>query len=196
MEIVPIFADVNGEEPRGLFSVRLTDLPDTSSEFENFFEWLNDPQEIRSFFKEREHKLKTGHYKGTTLSEAVLRTFDEAMDFEASLKKANEKGIDTLCQLLFKQFKPLVNTEIGDKILQQSKSRGEKNNYWIRIYAIKVASDFYILTGGCIKLVKYIDQETLCEDEVSKLNRIRDWLIEKEYIKPEQYKELFTDLES
>lgn len=52
---------------------------------------------------------------------------------------------------------------------------------FLRIYAIKVENNCFLITGGAIKLTHRMDEAEYLQEEVRKLNTVHDWL-EQEYI--------------
>lgn len=46
----------------------------------------------------------------------------------------------------------------------------------IRIYAIKISKNCYVVTGGAIKVVGEMKKHPATKSELEKINRVKDWL--------------------
>lgn len=193
MKIVPIFADE--QIPKGLFAICLNpnEIP-TPNEYDKFIKWVYDNQNLRSFFKEREHLLKKNPYFPNTIKDAVKRTFAEMRLLEQHLKPSKYNSLADLCNFLNDNFKALDNQSNYGGELQPSKTRGPNNNCWIRIYAIRVNSEMFIVTGGAIKLVLEMNEDDIVDHERRKLLRVRDYLKQEGMYDAETYKEIILNL--
>ena len=60
-------------------------------------------------------------------------------------------------------------------------THGKDHPSFLRIYAIKVENNCFLITGGAIKLTHRMDEAEYLQEEVRKLNTVHDWL-EQEYI--------------
>lgn len=69
-------------------------------------------------------------------------------------------------------FKPLNNLESGIKTLSLQKGR----RYKLRIYAIKVDANLFVITGGAIKLVFRMDEHEDTQREKIKLTAAKTFL--------------------
>lgn len=77
--------------------------------------------------------------------------------------------------LLDELFKPLQNNQI--KILHLNKSKTRYN--WLRIYALKLENNVYLVTGGAIKLTRAMQDREHTNQELIKLEQCRDYLLEE-----------------
>jgi hypothetical protein len=60
--------------------------------------------------------------------------------------------------------------------------------YWrprIRIYAIRLTPNLFIVTGGAIKLTATMQERPHLREELTKLEHVRTWLKENEFDIPE-----------
>ena len=48
---------------------------------------------------------------------------------------------------------------------------------WLRLYAIRLESGRFIITGGAIKLTATMQEREHTLEELNKLNKVRDYLI-------------------
>lgn len=196
MKIAPIFADIQTEQPIGLFGIVIAPEKDAENEYDKLLYKLYDRVFLYNFFKnpERQTILKRGYYSGTSMSDAIRKTFKEIKRFESDLKSNYDRGLESLIYYLNIKFKALDNSEYRSNELQKVKSRGNSNKNWIRIYAVRVSKDFYIITGGGVKLTKFIQEDADLDKERRKLNRVTDFLKEEGLYDPESFKELIIDL--
>lgn len=62
-------------------------------------------------------------------------------------------------------FRPLHNQEYKTKLL--SKQKGRENV--LRMYAIKIDEDCFVITGGAIKLTQLVEEREHTQEELHKL---------------------------
>lgn len=93
-------------------------------------------------------------------------------------------------------FKNLNNNEIGYKELSQQKA----HHHWLRLYAIRIDEERYVITGGAIKLDggaiaanrKYRMQDRPhTNKELIKINKYRDFLRSEGVINEESFNDIF-----
>jgi hypothetical protein len=87
-------------------------------------------------------------------------------------------------------FKPLNNSEYRIVQLSKNKAYGNRNQSWLRIYAIKVDVNTFVVTGGAIKLTRTMNEREHTSLELIKLTRCRDYLREEGLIDEQAFKEL------
>lgn len=191
MRFVPIFAHTEESPLRGLYSVCYEDTPEDEDPWSQFVEKLSDPQYRRAFMQKRQTTLLTNGYWGSySVTEAAERALNEFLSITDELRDAYAVGLQQLVELLNKRFKPLDNQR-NQPYLEQSKAKPQvPKEPWVRLYAIKVAEDLFIFTGGTIKLVHYMSDDQATKEEYAKLNRLRDALMEAGMYDHEAYTEL------
>ncbi|GIV36547.1 MAG: hypothetical protein KatS3mg032_0926 [Cyclobacteriaceae bacterium] len=153
MEIIPIFAP-----HLTAFRFGKTD------EFHQLFANWNDAEYLFEFFKRHEKDLQSDYYGSITVAEAVRRTRRYALQFENCIEKLSS-NLDNV-------FTPL--RELEGSHLPRSKAREN----WLRIYAIKVEANIYVVTGGGIKLTRTMNESPHLKVELNKLQRGRAFLKE------------------
>lgn len=104
---MPIF--VSEASGNGLWSIQMHNKP--NSEFEAFFDLINDVEWLYHFFTHHIVDLNSGFFDDITPEAAVLRTLDEAEEMEDSLYNYSELGFDNNDTNLQHLFKPLNNFE-------------------------------------------------------------------------------------
>jgi hypothetical protein len=164
MEIVSIFADQ-------LTSFRYgTDQP---HEFSRLFSQWQDPEFLYEFFTEHAEDLQSGFFGAVSLQTAIRQTRDEARRLEAKLLQLASGTPDNLDSI----FEPLKLEEPIE--LTRSKAKGEKPKSWLRIYAIKLEANVYVVTGGTIKLTRSMQEREHTSLELKKFERCKAYLREQ-----------------
>jgi hypothetical protein len=97
-------------------------------------------------------------------------------DDTASLKIEVEEYVITneVAKRLEEFFKPLDNQEYQITIL--SKQKGRRNH--LRIYALKIDDNCFVITGGAIKFTHFMEDRVHTDEERMKLNRCKQFLNE------------------
>ncbi len=177
MKIVPIFAKENKRE--GLFSIHLKGQKE--DELTKLVEqWLLDPSYLFDFFTLHQNDLNDGYYgKNISIQQAIIFTQNEAEYLFNQLEQLAVSGTTTDGDNLSLAFKPLHNQEYSPKDLQEVKAKTPIKKRWLRIYAIKIGPNTFIVTGGAIKLVGKMDERTHLLKEKQKLDDIRNYLKEE-----------------
>lgn len=162
MQLVRIFVSDNSED--GLWSIHLES--ELQNEFDKFFDLLNDVEWLYGFFEKNKVDLNSGFFRNMTIGKAVLKTLEEVQEMEDALYDYAERGFVASSNNLQYLFKPLNNFEYSIAIHQKSKARINKG--WLRLYAIRLAANCYLVTGGSIKLTQDMEREHL-QNELKKL---------------------------
>lgn len=175
MEILPTFVPC-------LYAVKYPEH--SEDELERVFDDWANPMFLNDFFEENEKDLTID------IESAIAKAQSEAVYLRNKLIEFAEASPNQLKEL----FKNLNNYEYTNAtLLPQQKAR----NRWLRLYAIKIEVDdqecYYVITGGAIKL----DNQHLMEDkkhtsdELSKINKCRDYLIAEGVIDNDSFQEIF-----
>jgi len=154
-------------------------------EFTKLFENWNDVQYLESFFEEHKKDLQKGFYNNISIEEAVFKTIEEAGDLEKELIEIAEEGKINNYENLQTLFKPLYNKDKSRYPIpehQKSKVYGSYRKSWLRIYAIRIDENVFIITGGAIKLTRTMNDREHLLTELNKLNQVKQFLIEQEII--------------
>lgn len=162
MEIVTIFAS-------GLFAFHYTGEND--NEFDRLMELWTDVNSLKEFFEENNVSKREFFRKNKidTVDRFVNAVRNEAEKISDTLKK-----ISTKKEPLETFFQSLDDFEIGAKIL--SRQKGKVLPEILRIYAIKISKDCFVITGGAIKLTKTMDMHSETKKEIPKLDRAKVFL--------------------
>lgn len=177
MKIVPIFVQENKLE--GLFSIHLKgELEDEVTKCINH--WLLDSQYLYDFFTLHQDDLNSGYYgKTISIQQAIKHTRKEAEYLFDQLESLAISGTNVNGDNLSIVFQPLHNLDYAQKGLQQVKAKTKIQKKWLRLYAIKIGPNTFIVTGGAIKLAETMNERTHLLKEKQKLDDIKYYLKEE-----------------
>lgn len=178
MKLVRIF--VSEDSADGLWSIQLDG--EQQSEFDKFLELMNNTAWLYEFFEENKADLESDFWGNMTIGRAVLKTTGEIGHMEDALYDSAEQGFVAGSNNLQHLFKPLNNFEYAIATHQKSKVRILKG--WLRVYAIRLAQNCYLVTGGAIKLTRNMERKHL-QKELKKLDQARMFLRNNEIDYPE-----------
>lgn len=82
-----------------------------------------------------------------------------------------------LCRIC---FMPLGN-EMRLAVLQKSKAkiRTQGRSSWLRLYAIRVAPNLFVITGGAIKLTHRMEEREHTRVQLEKLEKVKRYLADQ-----------------
>ncbi|GAA4736916.1 hypothetical protein [Flavisolibacter ginsenosidimutans] len=187
MELVPIFVGTNSDDG-GLWAIQYNEETD---EFERLFDLWANVEYLESFFREHIHDLAATSWTNDTdelIEETVFSLLDEAEELEDALIYYVKGGLAGNGLALQQLFKPLDNRIYELKPLQKSKASirtRQRPNPKLRIYAIRLAPNLYIVTGGAIKLTHTMNERPHLVAELQKIERVREWLKSEGISEPE-----------
>ena len=159
------------EESNALLSV--IDEDQGISEFEKLFDDWTNVQFLHNFFETHQKDLE-----GYGIEEAVNRTIEDAFSLEDKFYEIVEDEIDEL-QIL---FRPLSNSQYKIRKFQREKSSGLFRKSWLRVYAIRIESNKYLITGGAIKLTQKMQERSHTNEQLVRLTQARDFLLENGFL--------------
>lgn len=187
MEIVSTFAVVDESLLSVLFDTELGAVDDDGAiipnvqlhEFRRLFDFWNDPVRLRAFFEAHEDDLKEAYWDGISIDEAIEKTRKEAKKLEAILIEYAEEGKTTRHKNLSMLFKPLSDGKF-EKEFEKDKVKVDGKKTWIRLYAIRIEANFFVVCGGAIKLRKTLNDRTYLLKELEKLKITRSYLMDED----------------
>ncbi len=153
-----------------------------SDELERLFDLWEDPEYLEQFFEE--NKADLGYYK-LTIEDAISHTINEANLLNEILLDAVQSTPVELEEL----FKNLDNNEV--RILTLSKQKARRR--WLRLYAIRIDVNVYLITGGAIKLTEKMEERPHTTDELTKLELCRQFLQQNDVFDEDSFKELLNE---
>lgn len=139
------------------------------------FELWQDPEFLEEFFEKHKIDLINNYWGNWTIEEAIIETFEYAQDFENKLLELSRQSEEDQLKGLDEIFKPLSDTPTP--IFQFEKSKARVN--WLRLYALKIENNIYVITGGAIKLTKTMQERHHTNEELEKIEKGRRYLIDE-----------------
>ena len=141
-------------------------------ELTSLFKQWNDANYLFKFFRDNIDDLKS-YFKIERVSQAIQDTFEDSDALEELiLTFPYTEELDTL-------FKPLDVTDTKSMELTRQKARNwerERHDSWLRIYAIRLEPNVYVVTGGAIKLTRAMQDKEHTMIELNKLNKCKEFL--------------------
>jgi len=169
MEFVRIFEDEDS-----LLTVKYDGQDE--DEFAKIFKNWTDIEYLNNFFEANETDLKRPYWKGISIEQAIIETRREALKFRGHLKKMSSRTKKERISVFTRLFQPLSYYEPEQSYLIKKKAYGLRKRTWLRLYAIKICDDMFIITGGTIKLTDRMDERPHTVAELSKLQSCREYL--------------------
>lgn len=155
-----------------LWSVR--DTTKSKNELALLFDSWNDIGYLMEFFIENLDDLRE-FFHIERISEAIEDTMDDAEQLERLiLEMPYTENLDEL-------FKPLGSADLNLRQLTREKARYWNRTghaSWLRVYAIRLEKDVFLVTGGTIKLTKTMQERGHTSEQLERLNRCRQYLME------------------
>jgi hypothetical protein len=173
MKIIYTFAIVK----ESLYSVQYD--TEVLNEFVKCFELWNDPIYLREFFEQHKEDLDNEFWNGITIEEAIIKTKEDARLFEEELLYIAETGKTERLETLSTLFEPLSKGVINEN-LEKDKAKGMKRPSWLRIYAIRIEANLFVVCGGAIKLTPTMNKRDHLILELDKLEFTRSCLQEND----------------
>lgn len=62
---------------------------------------------------------------------------------------------------------------------EKAKGRRSAHDSWLRIYALRLESNTYLVTGGAIKLTRTMEEREHTLNELKRMEQVRNYLIEQ-----------------
>lgn len=183
MEIVRIFDDEDC-----LLSVQY-DLSEID-EFSRIFEDWTDIEFLENFFEENKHDLESPFWNNVSIEEAIQLTRNEAIKLRNYFYDLSKKTPRKRILLFADLFKPLEKHFYDADYLARKKAYGLRIISWLRIYALKIGKDMYLITGGTIKLTEKMDDRKHTKTELQKIDYCKQYLKDEGIIDEEGMIEL------
>ncbi|TXE10335.1 hypothetical protein ES711_00010 [Gelidibacter salicanalis] len=173
MKIIDTFAIVK----ESLYSVQYD--TEELNEFAKCFELWNDPIYLREFFEQHKEDLDNKFWNGISIEQAIIKTKEDARLFEEEILYIAESGKTERLETLSTLFEPLSQRVIGEN-LERDKAKGMKRPSWLRIYAIRIEANLFVVCGGAIKLTPTMNTRDHLILELDKLEFTRNYLQEED----------------
>jgi hypothetical protein len=187
MKLVSIFADP-------IPSIYAVKFDHEEDEFRKVFNLWADVEYLEGFFEEYRSDLEKGFFGDITVNEAIEITLEEAENLEENLYELTQKGYFDASNNLQTLFRSLDNNRYKTTDLQKSKAYGGRRKSWLRIYAIRIAPNLFVITGGAIKLTQTMNERSHTLKELNKLERVKDFLKEQGLLDESDFENLELDI--
>lgn len=148
---------------------------DQLHEFQRLFNLWKNAAALNDFFEEYEEDLKDPYWDGITIDEAITKTQKEAKELNKILIEYAKDGKSKNLSML---FKPL--SKGGYSSLEKDKVKVSGKKTWIRLYAIRIDVNLFVVCGGAIKLRKTLNERDYLLKELEKLEITKQYLLDKE----------------
>jgi len=167
MKIVRIFADEDC-----LLTVHYDN--EKQDEFARLFNEWTDTEFLESFFTTHERDLD--YWGDISVEDAIKNTRDEAIKFYDSLITLTKLKPQLRKRKFINLFKPLENDQSRFDYLDKKKAYGPGNKSWLRLFALKISDDMFLITGGAIKLTRTLQERDHTDKELSKIEICKRFL--------------------
>lgn len=167
MKIKSIFVSAINTNPGGLYSMQYDQSG--MSEYKRVRQYWRDHESLYTFFNSHITDLKKGFWGDLSIEDAISTTMMDADQFEDALLTYCQGGKYEL-QVI---FQPLYNSEY--RLVSLQKSKGKIRRSWLRLYALRLERNCFIITGGAIKLTHNMQAPHL-QAELNKLERAKMFL--------------------
>ena len=179
------FDDVTGDGR--LWAVRYEG--ESENALYSLFEQWSDIEFLRDFFKRNTDDLAV-YFRITDIRTAVFDTVEDNDRLQCLIMDISpDSDLDRI-------FRPLENHRTSDGVLCKEKARlkrRERHPSWLRIYAIKLTTGVYIVTGGAIKLTATMQEREHTLKELHKMEKVRRFLLEEHIIDDESFIEYLSE---
>ena len=157
-------------------------------ELSNLFRKWTNGEFLFDFFMANFDDLKE-FFHIERIDEAINDTFEDADDLqELILDFPYTENLDEL-------FKPLDITDSVTRELSREKARNwdrQRHASWLRIYAVRLEPNVYVVTGGAIKLTRTMQDREHTMIELKKLNNCKTFLKENGVFDQDSFVELIN----
>ena len=174
MKVVTIFAD-----QLYAFAYKIDGSDDFhENEYDRLMELWTDVEYLRDFAKANNVK---------NINQFVTDRLRDAEIIEDLLDE-----IENTDKPLSHYFMQLDNQEIGNKLLSKQKGKTSPKD-GLRIYAIQIDTNLYVITGGAIKMSQRMEDHPETQKELPKLERARNFLNENGVLDIDSFFEFKTE---
>ena len=136
-------------------------------EYGRLLDLWNDPEYVFGFAEKNKDYIKLLGYSLDDFTECVLSDAEFLEDLLLEYER-NELIMDGC-------FQPLHNEEYQYKILSFQKKKCK----FLRLYAIRIDINCFVITGGAIKITRTMQEHPETNRELQKLNRCKSYLQSK-----------------
>ena len=150
----------------------------------------NDVVWLRSFFKQNIDDLAS-YFKITDVNQAIYDTIEDSERLQCLIMDISpDANLDEI-------FRPLENDRISEMLLGKEKARlrnTPRHTSWLRIYAIKLESGIYIITGGAIKLTRTMQEREHTLVELARMEKVRNFLLDNDIVDLDSFNDYLKEI--
>jgi len=154
-----------------------------TDEFTLQFRKWNDTEQLLDFFTANENDLRNPIWNNISIERAIFKTIYDAAELQEYFLKTEARQLDH-------KFRFLDDRQISSKLLDKSKCYGMEHPSWLRLYAILIEPQVYVITGGAIKLTHTMSERIHTKMELVKLDQARNYLLKEGVIDKEGMNDL------
>lgn len=129
---------------------------------------------VGEFFSEQAVDLRQ-YFRIVNIDDAIFDTVSDAVRMQSLILDISpDADLDAV-------FKPLHNSRTAEMLLGKEKAKGFRTSghpSWLRLYAIKLQPQTYVITGGAIKLTYTMNERQHTLMELNRMEMVRNFLIE------------------
>ena len=153
-------------------------------EFDRLFSLWSNPLYLENFFNSNEEYLNASYWQKYNTSPENLSklTSKKALDFEKEILKKQSQPNEL--------FQPLHND--NSRLINISEGKAKYN--WLRIYAVKIDENRFLIVGGAIKLTFKMGDHKCTRDELKKIANIKNILIENNIIDGDSFDDALYEI--
>jgi len=172
MRIITIFA-------KKLFAFQYPQ--ETKDEYVRLLDMWNDPEYLVKYAENNKSYIPLY----LSIEDFVEEIMEDVEILEETLISHSKGKFQTLdiC------FQPLHNIEFQHKILSLQKKKCK----YLRLYAIKIDANCFVITGGAIKLTRTMQEHPDTNIELLKLERCKNYLQNNNIFDDDSFYELTTE---
>jgi hypothetical protein len=174
MKLITIFAD--SETKEGLYAIQYEN--EANDEFERLLDFWSIHQNLETYLKNNEEYVISDFYKKATIPELADKLHNEALELKDLFVEAREMFYAGELKLQ-EIFWPLYDTQILFPVHQKAKTSIKDWRFrksLLRLYAIRVSENAYVITGGAIKLVRKMEDHPDTRSELRKIEKVKAFL--------------------
>lgn len=135
---------------------------------------------LEDFFETHQVDLQSAFYANISVEDAVLQTIEDSRIFENQLRRDLKAGAKEQKTILNDAiFKPLEKVRKTMSLrYEENKAYGSKYQSWLRLYAIRISANIFVVSGSAIKLTKAMQDRAHTQKELQKLKKTAQYLKE------------------
>lgn len=139
-----------------------------------------EPEYLHKFLKANAKDIPNNKSLNQIFNE-IQDNADEIEDLLIEIAESNERQFEEF-------FKALDNNEY--KVLELSRQKGRKN--YLRIYALRIDKNCFVITGGAIKFTHLMQDRKHTQQELNKIEMCRNYLKENGIIDADSFYEFLN----